>query len=806
MIKNYIKIAWRNLLKNKGYSALNIGGLAVGMAVALLIGLWIYDELSINKYHKNYDRIAKVMVKGNFNGQGFSDVEVPRPLEFELRDKYGSAFKNIVMSRWTEGHILSVGDKKIAQTGRFMQEGAPEMLTLQMVNGSWSGLKDPHSIMLSASTSKALFGDESPVDKMLRIDNQMDVKVTGVYKDLPFNIEEFKGLQFLSTWDLLMSNQQWMETTKDNWTNSSFLMYVQLQPNTTFERVSVMIKNAKQDNVSEEIKKFNYQVFLNPMSRWHLYNEWKNGINTGGRIQYVWMFGIICAFVLLLACINFMNLSTAHSEKRAKEVGVRKAIGSMRSQLIKQFLCESFLIVFIAFVLAILLVILSLPWFNEVSDKEMSMIWSNGYFWLISLAFIVFTGLVSGSYPAFYLSSFNPVEVLKGTLRAGRFASLPRKVLVVLQFTVSVVLIIGTIIVSRQIQYGKARPVGYTREGLLAVHIKSPDLLKKYDVLARELKNEGVATSISRTSSPTTAIWSNNDGLVWRNKDPNKVDGFGTVWITHDYGKTVGWQFAAGRDYSTAFKSDSVSKASDSTTVHSIVVNEAAVKYMELKNPVGEIITWGGYPFRIIGVIKDMVMESPYNPVRQTMYMVNYDEATAYIHIRINPKLSTRDALTKIESVFKKLVPTVPFDYDFVDTEYAEKFAAEERIGNLASFFAALAIFISCLGLFGLASFIAEKRTKEIGIRKVLGATIYNLWQMLSTEFVVLVIVAGLIATPLAWYFLSNWLQNYEYRTTISWWVFAIAIGGALVISLLTVSFQTIKASLTNPVKSLRSE
>ncbi len=806
MIKNYIKIAWRNLLKNKGYSALNIGGLAVGMAVALLIGLWIYDELSYNKYHKNYNSIAQVMQHATFNGQGFSQVALPRPLEFELRNKYGRSFKNIVMSRWTEGHILSVGDKKISQSGRFMQEGAPEMLTLQMEQGTWKGLKDPHSIMLSASTAKALFADENPMDKMLRIDNQMDVKVTGVYQDLPANVEEFKDVQFLSTWDLLIANNKWMAESKNKWGNNSYLIYVQLQPNTTFEGVSAIIKNAKQDNVDEETKKFNFQIFLNPMSRWHLYNEWKNGINIGGRIQYVWMFGIICVFVLLLACINFMNLSTAHSEKRAKEVGVRKAIGSMRGQLIKQFLCESFLIVCIAFVLAMLLVIISLPWFNKISDKEMSMIWSNGYFWIISLMFIVFTGLVSGSYPAFYLSSFNPVQVLKGTLRAGRFASLPRKVLVVLQFTVSVVLIIGTIIVSRQIQYAKARPVGYSREGLLAIHIKSPDLLQKYDVLARELKNEGVATAISRTSSPTTAVWSNNDGVEWKNKDPNKVEDFGTIWITHDYGKTVGWQFIAGRDYSTAFTSDSVSKASDSSMVHSIVVNEAAVKYMELKKPIGEIIKWGNYPFRIIGVIKDMVMESPYDPVKQTMYLVNFDEATAYIHIRINPKLSTGDALARIESIFKKLVPSVPFDYKFVDTEYAEKFAAEERIGTIASFFAALAIFISCLGLFGLASFIAEKRTKEIGIRKVLGATIYNLWKMLSKEFVMLVIVASLIATPLAYYFLNNWLQNYEYHTAISWWVFAIAIGGALLITLLTVSFQTIKAALTNPVKSLRSE
>ena len=357
------------------------------------------------------------------------------------------------------------------------------------------------------------------------------------------------------------------------------------------------------------------------------------------------------------------------------------------------------------------------------------------------------------------------MQVLKGSLRVGRFATLPRKVLVVLQFTVSVVLIIGTIIVYRQIQHAKARPVGYSREGLLAVQIKSPDLLQKYDVLARQLKNEGIATEISRTSSPTTAVWSNNGGLDWPNKDPNKEDGFGTIWITHDYGKTVGWQFVEGRDYSPAFASDSVSRASDSTVVHSIIVNEAAVKYMELKNPVGQVIKWDGYPLRIIGVIKDMVMESPFNPVRQTMYLVNFEEANSYIHIRINPKMSSGEALAKMETIFKKLVPSVPFDYDFVDTEYAEKFAAEERIGNLASFFAGLAIFISCLGLFGLASFVAEQRTKEIGIRKVLGATIFNLWKMLSKEFVVLVIVSCVIAVPLAYYFLNNWLENYEYRT-----------------------------------------
>jgi hypothetical protein len=376
----------------------------------------------------------------------------------------------------------------------------------------------------------------------------------------------------------------------------------------------------------------------------------------------------------------------------------------------------------------------------------------------------------------------------------------------VLQFTVSVVLIIGTIIVYRQIQHAKNRPVGYSKEGLLMVKIKSPDLLQKYDVLSRQLKNEGVATEVARSSSPTTAVWSNNGGLEWPNKDPNKVDGFGTVWITHDYGKTVGWQFEAGRDYSSSFASDSVSNKSDSTIIRSIVVNDAAVKYMDMKNPVGEIIRWSGFEFKIVGVIKDMLMESPFNPVRQTMYLVNYDEASECIHIRINPKISPGEALVKMESIFKRLVPSVPFDYQFVDTEYATKFAAEERIGTLASFFAALAVFISCLGLFGLASFIAEKRTKEIGIRKVLGATIYNLWTMLSKDFVVLVLIACFIAVPLAYYFLHQWLQKYEYRTEISWWVFAVAIAGAMVITLLTVSFQAIRAAIANPVKSLRTE
>ena len=709
------------------------------------------------------------------------------------------------MSRWNEGHILSAGNKKISQTGRFMQEGAPEMLSLNMLSGNRNGLRDPHSIILSSSAAKALFDDEDPMGKMMRIDNQMDVKVTGIYEDLPHNTE-FKDIRFISTWDLLLTNNKWMQEASDDWGNSSFLMYVELQPNTTHEAVSAIIKNAEHDKVDADTKKFNLEVFLNPMNKWHLYSEWKNGFNTGGRIQYVWLFGIIGLFVLLLACINFMNLSTARSEKRAKEVGIRKAIGSMRSQLIRQFLSESLMVASLAFMLALFLVAVSLPWFNELADKKMSIVWSNPYFWAISLTFIVLTGLLAGSYPALYLSSFNAVKVLKGTFRAGRFASLPRKVLVVLQYTVSVALIIGTIIVYRQIQYAKSRPVGYTRDGLLMIHVKSPDLKEKFGVVSEELKRNGIALATSGASNPVTAVWNNNGGFEWRDKDPNKVEGFATVWITHDYGKTIGLQFKEGRDYSPALASDSVSNQSIPGPGRNIIINEAAVKYMGLKSPLGEIIRWSGFQFTIVGVVKDMVMESPFSPVRQTVYLVNYDEANAYLNIRINPKLSVSDALVKAEAIFKKLVPAVPFDYQFADTEYGLKFAAEERIGKLASVFATLAILISCLGLFGLASFVAEKRTKEIGVRKVLGASVYNLWRMLSKDFVLLVVISCLIAIPVAWYYLHQWLQAYEYRTDISWWVFAVAMAGAMIITLLTVSFQAIKAAIANPVKSLRTE
>ncbi|UFH53061.1 ABC transporter permease [Spirosoma sp. KNUC1025] len=804
MLRNYVKIAFRNLTRQKGYSAINIGGLAVGLAVAILIGLWIYDELTFDMYHKNYDRIAQVMQHQTINGVTTTYRGLPIPLASELRAKYGSdqgdgPFKYVLLSSWTEGHVLSFGDKKFWRMGNYIEPQAPDMLSLKMVKGTRAGLNEPYSIMISESVASAFFGTSDPLGKLVKIDSKTPVKVTGVYEDLPYNTQ-FSNLDYMVPWQVNVAIRDWVKKSEQKWDNNSFQIYVQLADHASMDQVSARIKDAKLANVPKEQTKFKPEIFLQPMSRWHLYSEFKNGVNIGGQIQFVWLFGIIGAFVLLLACINFMNLSTARSEKRAKEVGIRKAMGSVRTQLISQFLSESLLVALIAFVLALLLVQLVLPSFNEIAAKKMTMLWSNPMFWAAGLSFTLFTGLIAGSYPALYLSSFQPVKILKGNgpafrFRAGRLASVPRQVLVVVQFTVSVALITGTIIVFRQIQFAKNRPVGYSRNGLLYVQTTTPDIHTHYDAFRKELIESGAVTEIAESESPLTGVWNVNGGFDWDGKDPNQQPDFAVVGVTYEFGKTVGWQFKEGRDFSKTFGTD----------LAAIVINEAAAKFMGLKEPVGKIIREGDLRYKIIGVINDMVMDSPYEPAMQTLFYISAFPSN-FINIRLNPAMSASEAVRKIGAVYQKYNPTALFDYKFADAEYTKKFAAEERIGTLASFFAVLAIFISCLGLFGLASFVTEQRTKEIGVRKVLGASVLNLWGLLSKEFVMLVAIAFGLATPLAWYFLSQWLQKYQYHTELAWWIFAATGAGALLITLLTVSFQSIKAALMNPVKSLRSE
>ncbi|MBC8152341.1 MAG: ABC transporter permease [Bacteroidetes bacterium] len=799
MLRNYFKIAWRNLVKNKVYSFINIGGLAIGMAVAIMIGLWIYDELTYNYYHKNHDQIAQVWQSGINNGEIETRFTVPRPLETALRNEYASHFKHLVMSSWTLEGIVAYGDKKLVKQGNYMQPGAPNLLSLDMLAGQKNGLRELNSIMLAASTAKGLFGTQNPIGEIIKFNNNYNLKVTGVYADIPSS-NSFSTTTFIIPWEHLVANTPWIKEAASSWGNNSFRLYVQIADNTTMEQVTTKIKDIKLNANRAEYAQDNPQFLLLPMNDWYLRSNFKNGIQNGGRVDTVWLFGIIGGFVLLLACINFMNLSTARSEKRAKEVGVRKSMGSVRTQLMSQFLSESLLVVALAFGMAITLVLITLPVFNTLADKQIVFPWANAYFWAAAAFFILLTALLAGSYPALYLSSFQPVKVLKGTFRVGRWAALPRQVLVVLQFTVSVALIIGTILVFRQVQHTKNRPVGYDRAGLVLLPLTEGAFDGKYEFIQNELVGSGAVVAMSATSNPTTDVYYGRSGFLWEGKPANFQDSFAWIWVSPDYVESLGMRIIAGRDFSADFPSDS----------NAILLNKTAVDYMGLKNPVGTVLREDDEddpapPLTVIGVVDDIVMGSPYQPVQPSVYEFNKGPARFY-NLRLNPAKNARESIATIERIYKRNFPNLPFQYKFVDQEYAAKFASEERIGKLTSVFTTLAILISCLGLFGLASFVAQQRAKEIGVRKVLGASVANLWGLLAKDFLVLVLIAFGIAVPIAWYLLRGWLQQYTYRTELSWWIFAVSGMGALTITLLTVSYQSIKAALMDPVKSLRSE
>lgn len=799
MLKNYLKIAFRNLLKNRMYSFINISGLAIGMAATILIGLWILDELSYDSHHQDKEYIAQVYQHQSANDNVDTSPAIPRPLEFALREDYADNFEHIVMSSWNEALTLSYGEVNLTFSGNFMQSGATDLLELKVIEGKKNGLEELNSIMIAESIAKALFGDVTAVGKTITIDNQFNLNVSSVYKDLPDN-SSFGIVKFIIPWEALIAVSEWHQNVKDNWGNNSFQMFVKINPNTTMEAVTDKIIDVKKNRSKEEAE-FNPKVFLFPMKDWYLRDNWENGIQSGGRIENLWLFGIIGGFILLLACINFVNLSTARSEKRATEVGIRKSIGSQRRQLIFQFLTESFVIVVFSFVFAIALVLISLNGFNILASKSIVFPWGNPTFWTSALVFILITSLLSGSYPAIFLSSFNPVKVLKGTFKAGKNSSLPRKILVVAQFSISVALIIGTLVVIDQIQFSKNRPVGYDKEGLIEVLALSEEFTGKQDVMREQFINSGGAISMTTMSSPTTNIFSNMSGYTWDGKPEGFQEDFAFIAVHYDFVETLGLQLLEGRGFSREFSTDSTG----------VILNKTAVEYMNIQNPIGKYIRHtnpspNAKPYKIIGVIEDMVVTSPYSEVKQAMYVFDVQNFMNYFSLKMNPKNSIAKNLELIESTYKKNFPNTPFNYQFADEEYGKKFRAEERISSLAKVFTLFAIFISCLGLFGLTSFVAEQRTKEIGVRKVLGASISQLWLLLSKDFIALVVVALVIASPLAYYLMSGWLQKFPYRTSLGWDVFMIACVGALIITLITVSFQAIKAATANPVKSLRTE
>jgi len=793
MLKHHLTTAWRNLRKNKLYALINLSGLTAGVTVAFLIGLWVWDELSWDKCHGNYNRLAQVMDVQMVEGvPGTSDANAI-PLAEELRRTFPNDLRRVALFYPLFTHTVTVGDKKLPAPGSWVQADLPEMLTLHMLRGRRDALRDPSNVLLTRSLAYSLFGDADPMNKIIRLDNMATVKVGGVYEDLPEN-STFHDARLLLSWDKALTVMDWFKGVQGDWGIRYWKIYVQLSDQAEIGKVNVRIR----DMMKAHVKDRREVIFLHPMEKWHLYSRFENGRAVGGRAGIVRLVGIIGGCVLLLACINFMNLSTARSERRAREVGIRKAIGSLRVQLIRLFIGESMLVVFFAFVLAVVAVGLCLPGFNKLAGKELTMPWGRPAAWGAMLLFGVVTGLVAGSYPAFYLSGFRPVKVLKGDIRAGRGAALPRKILVVVQFVVSVALIISTMMVRRQIGYARERPVGYMREGLISVTMNSGDIYGvPYNTLRDELRRTGMVADMTKSSSPATeAPWTAND-IDWKGKAPGVSPEIGVVIVTYDYGNTVGWRIKEGRDFSRSFASDT----------GGLVLNQAAVKLMGLQHPVGEIVRLEGRQHTVIGVAEDMVMASPYMPVKPAVFWLNYDAMSLNsMSVRLAPGVPVHKALAATEAVFKRLAPGGAFEYKFIDEEYASKFSDEVRIGRIVTLFAVLAIFISSLGLFGLASFVAEQRTKEIGIRKVLGASVFSIWQQLTKEFLLLVLAASIVAMPLAWYFMHGWLQQYAYRVGLSWWIFALSALGAVLITLLTVGYQAVRAATANPVKSLRAE
>ncbi len=794
MFKSYLKIAWRNLLRNRKSSFINIAGLAVGMAVAILIGLWIWSEVSFDKDNRNYDRVASVMQNLHLNGEIQTWDGLPLPLAEALRTHYKDDFKAVTVVNWVNS-VFQYKNKPFSKYGLFLDPQGPAMLDLKMIKGDRNVFNDPNTIFISQSAAKTIFGDEDPMNKIL-VCESIPVKVSGVYLDMPDN-STFSDRAFIAPFELKLKIVEAIKHMENPWGNNAWQIFVQLSDHANFRTASVRIKDEKLKNIRGGERIAKPELFLQPMSRWHLESEFKNGVNTGGRIKFVWWFAIIGIFVLLLACINFMNLSTARSEKRAKEVGIRKAVGSLKKQLVIQFLSESVMTAFLAFIFSIIIVQFSLPVFNSIADKKMILPWSNSWFWMAGFAFTMVTGVIAGTYPAFYLSHFDPVKVLKGTFTAGRYSALPRKMLVVVQFTVSVILIIGTLVIYRQIKYAKNRPLGYNSNGLVYVSTHMYDLHSHIEAIRTDLKHSGAALEISEAGNPITEVWNTNGGMTWRGKQPGSPNDFPMNLVSYEYGKVVGWKIIEGRDFSRSFASDSAS----------FILNESAVKFMGLKNPIGEKVSFDdGVAFTVVGVVKDILTESPYSVVRPSMYRIIRGNDGGIAMMKLNPSLSAHEALSRAENVFRKYIPDQPFEYHFTDEDYARKFAEEERVGSLATVFAVLAIFISCLGLFGLASFMAEQRTKEIGVRKVLGASVFSLWRLLCKDFVILVSISLLIAIPVAYWFMFNWLLNYQYKTDLSWWIFAVTGAGALVITLCTISLQSIKAATENPVNSLRAE
>lgn len=786
MLKNYFRIAFRNLLRSKTFTLINISGLAVGMASATLILLWVQHETSYDRFHEKGDRLYEAYSNDVINHSIRSLTNTPEIMAPVLTTDVPEieAASRVAFQGY---HLLTVGEKILQPKGYIVDAPFLGMFSFPLEQGNArTALKDPYSVVLTEQLAKKIFGNENAMGRMIRLDNADNLKVTGIARDIPNNTQF--DFEYLLSYEYNNAKHY----IDSDWTDISVRTFVLLKPNASLESANEKMKNIV---VQHSGNKTQTSEFLYPVKQLHLYSNFENGQVVGGRIERVRIFTLIAIFILLIACINFMNLSTARSEKRAKEVGVRKVVGAARKSLVLQFLIESVVISSIAGILALVIVQSCLPAFNTLVKEQLFISYGNIYFWVMYAGFILLTGVLAGSYPAFFLSSFRPASVLKGAFKSTNTFITPRKALVVLQFTFAIALIICTVVVEQQVKYAQARETGYERNNLGYVFIQG-DIDKNYTLIKNELLNSGAATSLSRTQAPLTQNWSSGIGLNWQGKDPNARIQINRFTEDGDLAKTAGMHIVAGRDI------DAVHYPTDSTAC---LLSESAVKVMGFKDPIGQIIYDDPLNWHVVGVIKDFILESPYEPIKPFMVKGPMYSGNV-IHIRLNPANTTAQNLAKAEKIFKQYNPAYPFEFNFIDDEYAQKFSDEQLTGKLASLFAMLTIFISCLGLFGLATYTAENRTREIGVRKVLGASVAGIAALLSKDFAKLVVIAVAIASPVAWFAMNQWLRGYQYRITISWWIFLLAGILALFIALATISFQSIKAALANPVRSLRAE
>ena len=786
MIRNYFKIARRNLFRNKGFSATNLLGLTIGITCTMLISLWVKDELTYDKFHANYNSIYKLYANRDFNNQVFTDQNMVLPFAGTI-EKSIPQVEHAVVTTHRQQHILKYGDKKLKKDGYTVSGHFFRMFSWKFINGTpATALPDASAIVLTQSAAKSLFGNADPINKIIKVDNDYEAKVTAIVEDVPGN-STFQ-FDFINSFNYA---GDYLSQAMTNWQNSSWDVFLQMKPGTDLKAVEKSINEIKYQHDPDDKKISTYFTF--PMNKWRLQSEFKDGKNVGGMIEYVRLFSIIAIIILLIACVNFMNLSTARSEKRAREVGVRKTLGSGKRQLVLQFFSESIILAFIAFIFSVITVYLLLPAFNQLVNKQLGLDLTQPLFWLAAIGLILFTGLVAGSYPALYLSSFNPVKVLKGTFLPGKRTALPRHILVVGQFAISILLISATVIIYQQIQHIKNRDIGYNPDNLIMVPA-SQDTQNTFSSIKDELMKTGLVSAVNRSFSPVTDVWWKAPAPDWDGKPAGAELIVASMATDIDYTKTIGVKVVEGKDFSGT--------PADSANM---LINEAAVKAMQLKNPIGTQLRYGSNKYTVIGVTSDIVMESPYKAVDPMLVYFDPNNVNA-INIRLTASAKPQAAIKAIEPIFKKYNPAYPFEYKFVDEEFSRKFLTEDLISKITNIFAGLAIFICCIGLAGLASFTIEKRVREIGIRKVLGATLQQLLLLISKDFLKLVLIAFVIATPLAWWFMNNWLEKYPYRINISIWLF-VAVGLLiLLLALVVVSLNTMKAAVTKPVKSLRTE